>query len=56
MQPILEALRHCAESHNFDSGDPDCKTVPRPLRAVKARVSTRLNRASKTMVFFSACV
>jgi len=27
MQPLLELLRRCAESHSFDSGDPDCKTV-----------------------------
>lgn len=27
MQPFLELLRRCAESHTFDSGDPDCKTV-----------------------------
>ena len=27
MQPLLELLKRCAESHNFDSGDPDCKTV-----------------------------
>jgi len=25
MQPLLELLRHCAESHSFDSGDPECK-------------------------------
>ena len=27
MQPLLELLKRCAESHTFDSGDPDCKTV-----------------------------
>ena len=27
MQPFLELLRRCSESHTFDSGDPDCKTV-----------------------------
>ena len=27
MQPLLELLRHCAENHTFDSGDPDCQTV-----------------------------
>lgn len=27
MQPFLELLKRCAESHTFDSGDPDCKTV-----------------------------
>ena len=27
MQPLLELLKQCAESHTFDSGDPDCKTV-----------------------------
>ncbi len=27
MRPFLELLKHCAENHTFDSGDPDCKTV-----------------------------
>lgn len=27
MQPFLQLLKRCAESHSFDSGDPDCKTV-----------------------------
>ena len=27
MQPLLELLRRCAESHTFDSGDSDCETV-----------------------------
>lgn len=27
MQPFLELLKRCAESHTFDPGDPDCKTV-----------------------------
>ena len=27
MQTLLELLKHCAENHTFDSGDPDCKTV-----------------------------
>ena len=27
MQTLLELLKRCAESHTFDTGDPDCKTV-----------------------------
>ena len=27
MQTLLELLKQCAESHTFDSGDPDCQTV-----------------------------
>lgn len=27
MQPLLELLRRCAESHTFDSGDPDNPAV-----------------------------
>ena len=27
MQPFLELLKRYTESHTFDSGDPDCKTV-----------------------------
>ena len=27
MKPLVELLKRCAESHTFDSGDPDCKTV-----------------------------
>ena len=27
MQPFLQLLKRCAESHSFDSGDPDCKNV-----------------------------
>ena len=27
MQTLLELLKHYAESHTFDTGDPDCKTV-----------------------------
>ena len=31
MQPLLELLKRCAESHTFDSGDQACKTVLDPL-------------------------
>ena len=31
MQTLLELLKRCAENHTFDSGDPDCKTVPDQL-------------------------
>ena len=27
MQPFFELLKRYTESHTFDSGDPDCKTV-----------------------------
>ena len=27
MQTLLELLKRCAESHSFDTGDPDCQTV-----------------------------
>ena len=27
MQTFLELLKECTESHTFDPGDPDCKTV-----------------------------
>ena len=27
MQPLLDLLKHCAESHTFDTGDPDNPTV-----------------------------
>ena len=27
MQSFFELLKHNAENHTFDSGDPDCKTV-----------------------------
>ena len=27
MQSFLELVKRCVENHNFDSGDPDCKTV-----------------------------